>query len=543
MDRKNIEELWYQYFVLKQNPDLGLSKKIAESWKRSRDLEIDCFKLEASPEDAVARRHAIERNGDFIKLARPYITNLYKTICSSNFSITLLDRKGYMIDMISNPVIAEGSGISLACLHEKRIGTNAMGTCLVLDEPIQTVGEEHFYKKFHKFTTSAAPIHDAGGSLIGCIGITGFAEMVSSHTLGMAIAIAYAIENDIKSTEKHKSLAISKDRGVKENTEHYTFQDIIGNSAEIEECIYLGKIAAMGKSNVLIMGESGTGKELLAQSIHNYSSRRDKPFVAINCGALPQGLAESELFGYEGGAYTGARREGQPGKFEFANGGTLFLDEIGEMPLALQASLLRVIQERTVTRIGGNQSRRVDVMVIAATNKNLLQAVREGAFRADLFYRLNVFFINLPSLRDHPEDIPLLAQHFINRYNLSFSKHISGLSEEAMTTLMNYSWPGNIRELENTIERAVLIAKEDTICKEHLPIYMLQEIERFSPEHREAVKIGELRQRENELLVEILKGCGGNIKRASERLGISRATLYRKLKALSIDISFFRDMG
>ncbi|MDF2616961.1 MAG: acoR, partial [Sedimentibacter sp.] len=236
---------------------------------------------------------------------------------------------------------------------------------------------------------------------------------------------------------------------------NFNFEDIIGSSSKLQECINTAKAAAGSLSNVLITGESGTGKELIAHSIHNFSDRRKQPFVSINCGAIPRELLESELFGYEPGSFTGASTKGRIGKFELADGGTIFLDEIGEMPMDMQVKLLRVIQDRKLTRVGGNSIFDLDVRIIAATNKNLLELCKKGIFREDLYYRINVLHVNLPALKERKEDIHELIHHFIKKISNYLNKDVNDISPGAMKKILSYSWPGNIRELENTIERAV----------------------------------------------------------------------------------------
>jgi transcriptional regulator with PAS, ATPase and Fis domain len=241
-------------------------------------------------------------------------------------------------------------------------------------------------------------------------------------------------------------------------------------------------MAALTNSNVLITGESGTGKELMAQSIHNASDRSHMPFVAINCGALPRGLVESELFGYEGGSFTGSKKTGNPGKFELADGGTIFLDEIGDMPLDVQVALLRVIQEKEVCRIGGSKPKRIDIRIIAATNKNLAEEVQNKTFRQDLYYRLNVLVINMPSLRKRKEDLEPLINSILERIKSRTNKPYLAIEVQAMNLLKSYDWPGNIRELENILERAANTCRNFTISKSDIPLNIFLEDTEVSPE-------------------------------------------------------------
>ncbi len=310
----------------------------------------------------------------------------------------------------------------------------------------------------------------------------------------------------------------------------FTFEDIVGKSEELLEAKRLAASAAKCTSNVLIMGESGTGKELFAQAVHNASSRSQEPFVAVNCGAIPRELIESEFFGYEEGAFTGAQRGGRPGKFEMAAGGTLFLDEIGEMTMDMQVRLLRVLQEKEVTRIGGNKTFPVDVRIIAATNKNLNKEIKEGTFRNDLFWRLNVLTINIPPLCRRNGDIPLLMEYFLDILSKEHHKQYT-LCSEAMKILNNYSWPGNVRELENVLERSVNFAEKDHILPNHLPKNIINNSRKFKKNDQ----IVSLEEAEYKAIVDAVAYCKGNITWAAKILGVARNTLYTKLKKYEIE--------
>lgn len=332
-------------------------------------------------------------------------------------------------------------------------------------------------------------------------------------------------------------------------TATYTFDSILGQSPSICSVKDMAKAAAQSRSNVLILGESGTGKELIAQAIHNASDRSSGPFIAINCGSLPKGLIESELFGYERGAFTGANKEGHPGKFELAHGGTIFLDEIGDMPLELQASLLRVLQSKEIVRIGGKQKKEIDVRIMAATNVNLLESVQKKEFRDDLYYRLNVLSIEVPPLRERKTDITLLADHFIASISHILGKHIDGIEEEAQEILSAYNWPGNIRELENVIERAVNLTAHTTIGKNELPPSIVHAVQtpdapsrqgQLSAQSSENNSDPSAGNRSYQLLIEALAAERGNVSKTSERLGIPKRTLYRRIKRYNININEFR---
>ena len=313
------------------------------------------------------------------------------------------------------------------------------------------------------------------------------------------------------------------------------YQNIVGESEPIKQLLKTIARVAEYKSTVLIQGEGGTGKELVARAIHNLSSRRDKPFVAVNCGAIPENLLESELFGYVRGAFTDAYRN-KSGLFEEADGGTLFLDEIGELPLGLQVKLLRVLQEEEIRRVGENQPRKVDVRVLAATIRDLGNEVRAGRFREDLFYRLNVLTVRVPPLRERQEDIPLLVEHFLKRCNQKLGTSVKSVDPAAMRMLVEYQWPGNVRELENLIERAVVLCDGDTIG----PDLLTDKVAQTSPRRPALVPPGELsikkvmRAVEEELIRKALEQTDGNQTQAARILEISTRTLIYKMKYYKI---------
>jgi two-component system response regulator AtoC len=308
----------------------------------------------------------------------------------------------------------------------------------------------------------------------------------------------------------------------------YDRHGIVSKSHKMERIFDLISTIADTRSTVLIQGESGTGKELIARAIHYSSNRAHHPFVSVSCAALVESLLESELFGHEKGAFTDAKFL-KRGKFELADGGSLFLDEIGEISPKLQLSLLRVLQEKEFHRVGGEQPIRVDVRIIAATNRDLEKAVREGSFREDLYYRLNVISIHVPPLRERKEDIPLLVDHFIDRFNMESGKRVEGISEEALEALMEYDWPGNVRELENVIERAVIINKGGIILPGDLPPHLLkrQPHLRAASVHQSQMTLQEV---ERAHILNTLEENDWNIQRTAKVLGIDRSTLYAKIK-------------
>jgi two-component system response regulator HydG len=295
-------------------------------------------------------------------------------------------------------------------------------------------------------------------------------------------------------------------------------------------------MVAPSEATVLITGESGTGKELIAKSIHHNSPRKDRPMVVVNCAALSETVLESELFGHERGAFTGADRR-REGRFKLADKGTIFLDEIGETSAAMQAKLLRVIQEREIQRVGGEETLSVDVRILAATNQNLEAGVKDGKFREDLFYRLNVVALRIPPLRERTDDIPLLAQHFLEKYARKNRKKVKGFSPLAMDMLLKYAWPGNVRELENTIERAVILLPDEHITEKELPSNITEHFagEGDSPTPPAAAANRPLEEIEREAILATLEDSGGNKSETARRLGINRKTLHKKLKDYGLD--------
>ena len=323
-----------------------------------------------------------------------------------------------------------------------------------------------------------------------------------------------------------------------------TFNDIIGESAAIVNVITNSKIISNSPSTVLIQGESGTGKEVLAQAMHNYSLRRNNKFVAINCGAIPANIIESELFGYEEGTFTGGKKGGKPGKFEIASGGTLFLDEIGEMPLDMQVNLLRVLQEGRVTRLGGSTEIPIDVRVIAATNKNLKKEVKKGTFREDLYYRLCVIPIKLPPLRERKGDVEKLIEYFLRIKSFKLNKQMPEIKEDLYNNLLSYNWPGNIRQLENYIENIVNLDGnlsfdlwEDSEEKINEVIHK-EMIETIYYENSEVKKDNfNLEELESKTIKEAINSYDHNMTKVAKALGISRNTLYLKIKKYKIEVS------
>jgi len=354
---------------------------------------------------------------------------------------------------------------------------------------------------------------------------------IMAPMLAQAVKLNRRVEQD-RQTLRNENLRLKQDLKAK-----YDIQNMVGNSNAMHEVYRLIEQVADSQSTVLIRGESGTGKELVANAIHYASPRASKPLIKVNCNALPESLLESELVGHEKGAFTGAL-ERKIGRFEWANGGTLFLDEIGDFPLSLQIKLLRVLQTREFERLGGRETIKVDVRVICATHKNLEEAIRQSTFREDLYYRINVFPIYLPPLRERKDDIMLLADHFLEKYSRADHKRIVRISTPAIEMLTSYHWPGNVRELENCIERAVLVCDEDVIRSEHLPPSLRMAESKL--ESRPGTLDDMIEIKERELIIDALKKKRGFQKHAAAELGLTERIFNYKLKKYSIDPRAFK---
>lgn len=396
-----------------------------------------------------------------------------------------------------------------------------------------------------------------GDSRLHIVAQTGKAEMNQVQTINnqqilarripvkqngkVVAAVGQIIFEDIRqiaSLARKYSLLESKVKHYEQELRHlrstrYSFESIVGDSKPMHRIKKEALIATSNSFPVLITGESGTGKEIFAQAIHHESKRSVHPFIRINCAAIPRELMESELFGYEKGAFTGARNDGKPGKFEMAHQGTIFLDEIGELPLEMQPKLLRILEEKEFERVGGTRVIRSDFRLIAATNRNLAQMVAEGSFRSDLYYRINVIHLHLPPLRKRREDIPLLGRHLLGL--IADKEGLNGvtLSMEAEELLTGYAWPGNVRELSNCLERAVASMTESTLTTEDLPFCMLQYSERKETLRHSSLKEA-LNDAEKNIITATLKEESFNKAKAARRLGIHRTLLYKKMDKYSI---------
>ncbi|RBP68882.1 transcriptional regulator of acetoin/glycerol metabolism [Alkalibaculum bacchi] len=632
-----LKRIWTD-FVEEEQISPEIRPVILESWKRCKNNLVDFYGGKGKVLSDEEMKHRLEKNKELIEIASPIIKDIYNIVKETNYSVVLTDTDGILIETIENekirPEHRDLNFMQGTSWNEKDVGTNAIGTCLAIGQPIQVVGSEHYCKYHHVWTCSAAPIRNSEGKIIGCLNLSGRVEDVHPHTFGIVVASVkniekqlaileyyrlmdtafdsildgliimnrhfeierinnklphifkmsieeiYAIDmkkmledveiekdifqarNKIKYTDytldigkrridcvlnispivfndeimgvvliikeaKQLRKEVSKIAGFRAN---YTFENIITQDKKMKELIQTAKRIAKNDCSILIEGESGTGKELLAQSIHNASNCNSGPFIPINCAALPKELVESELFGYERGAFTGALKEGMPGKFELANGGTIFLDEIGEIPIEIQAKLLRVLDDHKVRRIGGTYERDLNIRIIAATNRNLYEEVAEKTFRRDLYYRLNVINLEISPLRDRPEDILTLAKFFLKSLNEENPHNPKMFSAGFKKEIITYEYKGNVRELKNTIQRAYYLCEKEIIDENYLP---QKEKNNCTPYDMKPYTKS-LQEIEKQSIQDALILSQGNVVQAAQYLNISRATIYRKIKQYQI---------
>ncbi|KAB3533810.1 AAA family ATPase [Alkaliphilus serpentinus] len=477
-------------------------------------------------EKYLAFNRLYEETGDKPFEGKDSLLSLYQYIFDHVYNwVVVVDAEGY-IAMINKPY-CEFIGIP----QEEAIGRHVTEVIentrmhIVVETGHREIGDIQKIKG-NNMIADRIPIFQ-NGKIIGAVGTVIFKDMLELD--------AYVS----KIMKMESQIAYYKEELKKITGGNYTFKSIVGNSEKIRRAKELAQKVSSSKSNVLLLGESGTGKELFAHAIHNASSRGDLPLVKINCGAIPSELLESELFGYEQGAFTGAKKGGKPGKFEMANKSTIFLDEIGDLPLNMQVKILRVIQEREVERIGGLKPSSIDVRIIAATNRDLSEMVRKKLFREDLYYRLNVVNIQIPPLRERKEDVSLLSNYLMRKLAKEMNCHVTAISPKAMEALVRYNWPGNIRELANIIERAInFIDKEASILLDHLPFYIRKELSNDDADN--PYQLGSLKEIIEEVeknsIIKALKETDNNKYKAAKILQISRTSLYEKMKRYSLEL-------
>lgn len=516
---KELYNKW-ENFINGGNDLSHLGKEVANSWIKCRELNINPFKrpplLSKSDIEMILNENQI-----LIDVVSPFLRLITEITKETNFIFVLCDASGNLIDLRGKQEVVEQakkSNFMIGANRSEMAGTNAISMVISTGEPHQLMGPEHYNVHFHQWTCSSAPIHDLNGKLIGVLTLSGHFSLKHTHTLGMVISLAKAVEKELLYKERFV-------RKIKSHRPNFTFDNIIGKSRGIQDAINLAKVSSKADTRIIIEGESGTGKEIFVQAIHNASYRSNGPFIAVNCGAIPEQLIESELFGYEDGSFTGAKKGGRPGKFELANGGTLFLDEINSMSKDMQVKLLRVLQQNELTRVGGHEPIPIDVRVIGASNEPLEKLMKQNQFRHDLYYRLGIITIEIPPLRNRLDDIPELFIHLLKKVSNQLNVNTPEYYPNIFKYLQTYHWPGNIRELENYIERAIVLSQGQRISIEHFPNKITEQILINSN-----VELTTLESLERISIKRALDMSEGNISKTSKILGITRKTLYKKIK-------------
>lgn len=563
---------------------------IYQSWKRCRDLSLNHERI--VQRDILQKpelKELLDINETLLNTARPIMQYVFSFIRGKSYLLVLSDNQGYIIETLGEPGIIHKAKKQIfltlgANWQESAKGTNGIGTTLIEKTPVAIPGWTHYAMPVSFLDCWAAPIRRANGDLAGVLNISGEAGVKHEHMMEITSAGAAMIEQSLQIVElrdkynqfrqdldsvgrlissnvinikagflregpgKNNGDLIGKNieevfpRGhgifsTGDNSEipvPGTGENWQGRSPKTRAVFDIAMRAAKGDSTVLIQGESGTGKEIVARCIHSSSLRSNKPFVTLNCAAIPDSLVESELFGYADGAFTGAKKGGKPGKFELAHGGTIFLDEIGDMPIGIQATLLRVLQQKEIYRIGDGTRRELNVRVIAATNQDLKQLVKQGKFRLDLYYRLKVIQIEIPPLRERLEDILDLVPYFIGKFCAKHGRTDLGISPEAYQCLLGYTWPGNVRQLENCIESMIALSEGSSMLTiDDIPAEYKTNTEELS-QGLSGVLSQQTTNLERATILQALRESDGVIAVAARKLGIGRTTLYRKMEKLSI---------
>lgn len=511
----------------------SISDLIARSWQRSHDFDVNWQNIDYNDFlDSAEMDQRLEEMENLLRSANRPMEDLYQMVKGLGYTVILADSQGYILRNLGDEdFLNRAQHVSLlpgASWNERIKGTNAIGTAISEKAPVTVRAWEHYCKENHFLVCYACPILDDRGNVLGVLDLTGDCRGEEPRLQNMVQLAAQNVEQGLLLNQAGRGYEI-----YSYNHSSNPWSKIVGSSKGLRDSIALGKKAAMSGANVLILGATGTGKELFAKAIHESSDVSEGPFVALNCGSIPKELLESELFGYEEGSFTGALRGGKKGKFELANAGTLFLDEIGDMPYSAQVSLLRVLQEKKMTKVGGSKEIPLKVRVIAATHQNLEELVAKGQFRQDLYYRLKVITLKIPSLKDRTEDVIPLAKYFVKKACDKYGRSFMNLSASGEEWLQAYEWPGNIRELENLLEGLICVLESDTITGQHLSKAAgVKEEKVLNSKQRGKTPLLTLREMEIQLIKRTMDYCEGNISATAKMLGIGRNTLYRKMREI-----------
>lgn len=542
-----------------------MDQDVGASWIRSRNMGVDPYTVVTRPNlTAEKLSEILDEHRVLIDSTNCLARSFKDLIISCGYILYLFDKTGVVLLNEGNwgnfPLFSEHDSRMGIVADENSEGTTAHELCIRLKRPVQLLGPEHYCVAFQNRIASSAPIKDENDEVYAALVLLSqpllnppeedTLKNMCLHSLGLITSMAVTIESQLKlkkTTEKLDAAVLKLNSYEKVTTQvnnrsgnmgSYTFEDIISKNKEFKKIIALTQRFASTPENILLIGESGTGKELFAQAIHNIH-RPQGPFVAVNCAAMPRELIESELFGYEGGSFTGAERSGKPGKIELAHGGTLFLDEIGDMPLEFQAVLLRTLEDKQVMRVGGRRHKKVDFRLITATNKDIYKMGKENQFREDLYFRLSVLTVTIPPLRERSNDAEIISKFLIENYCQKMGLKIPQISPATQTIINEYRWPGNVRQLKNAMIYAINTAQGGLIKPENLPSHVILDFcpkknNEISNSNGQMSKMLSLETLEKSAIESALLYVDNSVPAAAEVLGISRSTLYRKLKDYNI---------
>lgn len=535
---KSNKKVWENFIDGASFNDKLIKEDILNSWKRCKEYGVDSYTFNPSflmkPE---------EKKEYILKCLPEYndvgFKEFYHIVENLNLNISIYDKKARLKYIVNYEEKFDQLYPKIGYFKsadEQDIGTNSTCLALIENKAFMVIGSEHYNYCFHSYSCAAAPFYDNNNQVAGTINASYVNSSINQDTINIIYSLARIYERLILKRKPHK--ADGKPIKIKRNNlANLVFDDIVGTSKAINEVKDVARKAAGVDASVLIYGESGSGKEVFASAIHNASRRRDMPFVAINCGAIPADLIESELFGYEPGAFTGAVKKGKKGLLEYASGGTLFLDEVESMPLSIQIKLLRALSSYTIMRIGGLEPISIDVRVISASKKDLKKVIKDNLFREDLFYRINVIQVNIPPLRQRTEDIRPIFDSYLKRFSAKNNMVFSQVSEGYYNYLESYHWPGNVRQLINITERALVFSENGMVNIASLPSeikesYIKNKLKKdFNRVFNDPLPEGKtLLQIAEEVIIErVLEEEKYNYSKTAARLGMSRPTLYKKI--------------
>ncbi|WP_019850067.1 sigma-54-dependent Fis family transcriptional regulator [Desulfitobacterium sp. PCE1] len=551
MDSLKAISLFKDSFVKKdQNTTLAglLEPEVANSWQRCKKMEIDPYMEKLTYMCRSMELNALLRDKrKFIDLTKIYF-NALLPLLNIPTTLTIFDENGTLLDLTDQPRLLRLNPHSGSIWREETVGTSSTSLCLEYGKTVLLAGSRHYCKALEHQLATTSPVCDAQGNKLGAITTINHINdaTLDDDTLHRILlwtnTLRYTVESQLELLKRSHSVGsgntLHHSRFEEDRTLDRSFAGIKGESPQIQTTVRTAARFARTDNGILITGESGTGKEMFAQAVHQASGRRGS-FVAINCAALPSNLIASELFGYVGGAFTGAENKGRVGKIELAHEGTLFLDEIGDMPLEIQPTFLRVLEDKKVMRLGSNKDVHVDFRLVAATNCDLFKLVQEKKFRADLYYRLEILQLALPPLRERGQDIVLMANYFLEDNCRKAGRPPFMLSREVEAFILNYPWPGNIRQLKNAMVYAANICEDQVIKMQDLPASLYRNIKVQNPNEPsdKFPQMTSIQETEEEMIRKALTLTGNNVRTAAKLVGLSKTTVYRKIKEYNIEIS------